>query len=70
MASNLGTCNRVILKFNPSFGRELVVQHTKLSMFSKFAVDAWSRCGGLNKRNILYWLVGGKTHFGMPEVLQ
>jgi hypothetical protein len=51
VVSNLGTCIRVILTFNPSFGRELVVQHTKLFMFSKFSVDAWSQCGGLNKEH-------------------
>ena len=32
---------RVILQFNRSFSRELVVLHTKPSMFGKFSVHAW-----------------------------
>ena len=31
-----------------TFGRELVVLHTKLSMVGKFLVHAWTKCGGLN----------------------
>jgi hypothetical protein len=33
--------NIVILKFNMSFGRELVVSLTKPSMFGRFVVHAW-----------------------------
>ena len=32
---------RVILQFNRGFSRELVVLHTKPSMFGKFSVHAW-----------------------------
>jgi hypothetical protein len=38
---NLYAFNRVILYFNITFGRELVVLLTKLSMFGKFFVHAW-----------------------------
>jgi hypothetical protein len=34
-------------------------------MFGKFAVHAWSWCGGLNTENILYWFIEGQTHFGI-----
>jgi hypothetical protein len=44
----LPTHNRVIRKFNWSFGRELVDLHTVLSMFSEY-LHAWSQCGGLNE---------------------
>ena len=38
---------RVICQLNWSFGRELVVLRTILSMFGKFSVHAWSQCGSL-----------------------
>ena len=31
---------------------EMVVLHTKFSMFSKYLMHAWSRCGGLNELSI------------------
>jgi hypothetical protein len=40
---------RVILQFNQSFGRKLVVSHITLSMFDKILVYVWSWCGGLNE---------------------
>ena len=56
---------RVILQINYSFGWELVVLHTMLSMFSKFLVHAWSWCGGF-KEKLLYRLIKNQIEFDMP----
>jgi hypothetical protein len=40
IAEECGKYDRVILSFNWSFGRELVVLHTKLSIFYKFLEHA------------------------------
>jgi hypothetical protein len=49
-----------------SFGRELVVLLRKPSMFGKL----WCMRGGSVEvwpKNILYRLIEGQTHFGMPR---
>ena len=49
-----------------TFGQELVVLHTRPSMFGlgKFLVDAWSNVG-VWTNNILLQFIVGRTHFGM-----
>ena len=45
-----------------TFGWELVILHTRPSMFGKFLVDAWRWCRGLNKEH-LHQFIEGQTHF-------
>ena len=47
-----------------TFCWELVVLHTRPSMFGKFLVDAWRWCRGLNKEH-LQQFIEGQTHFDM-----
>ena len=45
------------LEFSLRFGWELVVLHTKHSMFGKILVHGWSWCGSLNKKysTLVHW---------------
>jgi hypothetical protein len=55
--------NRVVLYFNWSVGRELVVLHT---IFFPCSVTFWCMVGLSVKvwmKNLLYWFIGGQTHF-------
>lgn len=36
-----------------TFGEELVILHAQPSMFGKFSVVAWGKCGGLNREHFI-----------------
>ena len=50
-----------------AFGWELVVWHTRPSMFCNFPVQAWRECGGLNKEKMLYWFDEGQIRSDMSR---
>ena len=60
---------RVILELNITFGQELVVLPTTISMLGKFPVPAWREYGRLNKIHSLLFM-GNQTHFGILKVLK
>jgi hypothetical protein len=60
---------RVILQFNQSFSRKLVVSHITLSMFDKFLVYVWSWCGGFERRSFYIGVFLNRNPPNMKNVI-